>query len=403
MTLKKSKISQLPTLPSYDGTELIAIVKEIAGVKYTYVTPVSVLVAGVNFATQNEVDLGTNLTKAVNPSTISARLILPYDPAIAYAVGRYVQYSDQLYRVTTLTVAGETPVSHPAKFTQITGMTFCSDAEAIAGAVTNEAVAPSNLAAWWADKIAADFTGSKIVETDGSGKFLEVTKKTAYNKDAASGTQIMNDAGGDADKLLNVGAFNDWWDNVLLTGLYTSSDTINPTDANSIDLYKDKLKDTGKWYIRLKSLRSIDSRISLSDANPSYPDRVAFKLGRTNGVYTGSWFDLSASGALAVGFADLAAPWGGLDVYYDNLTDTVRFRGGIYHATLSSAADTVVCTLPPSLAPTETKAFVIYHENGAAFEAKGVKIDSAGAITIIGGWHQNEPIVFDGVTYDLIP
>lgn len=48
-----------------------------------------------------------------------------FDGAVAYAVGAFVNYKETIYRCVTITTAGQTPETHPAKWTNVNNLSVC--------------------------------------------------------------------------------------------------------------------------------------------------------------------------------------------------------------------------------------------------------------------------------------
>lgn len=396
MSIISEKISQQTQRLVLTGDELVLLVVDNGdGTFSNYVTTASALSAGVSFATQNQVDAGTTLV-AVSPDKLLERLIFPYDAARAYEADRYVEYGDNLYRIVTLTVAGETPVSHAAKFQLISGIAIASEAEVTTGTNNTKAITPARLTFFWASK-AGTINASEVLVSSAGGLIISEARATGFNQTIANAAQIYGNAGGDANKVLSVSQFSSFLTSYIQAcARHTATDPDNAADADTmsiVDTAWEKNTADGKWTFHFKGLKSKSDRLTLDDSDGSEPDRVTFALGLVNGITETfpSYITLTPTDPNFI----VPAGYDALAYCYDSLTNMVTIRGTLQNNTISGVADTKMTTIPIGYRPQNRRNFVIYHETGSDSTYKGAYINTAGELYIKDGYSQNLPLSFE--------
>lgn len=86
--------------------------------------------------------LGDEINENIYLSTFQADADA-FDAADTYAVGDYVNFNETIYKCITITTAGQSPTSHPAKWTNVNGLVVCDGpGTLIAKAITDGDLAP---------------------------------------------------------------------------------------------------------------------------------------------------------------------------------------------------------------------------------------------------------------------
>lgn len=328
------------------------------------------------YASSADVVTGTDTVKTIAPAVIFDKVVLYYDSSVAYKVGQYVDYSSGLYRVLSVTTAGDTPVSTPSKF-QMIGLSgsYANAADIVSGAVkivTADLIYQSLVHVY---NNSVTYTTGQIVNS--STKLYKAKGTTVGNTPPnttywdelgfvavyATASEIRTGASG--NKIVNSEQLYGWWS------------TVGGANVGSgAGIYKDKNLSGSTENFRFKSVISSDTRLTVT----SNTNDVTFGLIGPAGAST-TWVSIVS---FVNGFVSAGSPYSVLQVRYEALDNTLRLRGVISNPS-NQTTGTAVFSIP---APFNSlilhdQTFVHVQENAVPVII-GLKVFAGGNVTLVG-------------------